>query len=76
MGAKELIAPGGTVTVEGYQNRGKLEEMRAERITAGGKTLHYTVSVFDSVIGDRDTEDGMLSQIVRDLDEAVEKSNP
>ena len=33
------IAPGKTVTVEGYPNREKKEEMRAERITAGGKTV-------------------------------------
>lgn len=33
------IAVGKTVTVEGYANREKKEEMRAERITAGGKTV-------------------------------------
>ena len=33
------IAVGKTVTVEGYPNRGKKDEMRAERITAGGKTV-------------------------------------
>ena len=33
------IAVGRTVTVEGYANREKREEMRAERITAGGKTV-------------------------------------
>ena len=33
------IAVGKTVTVEGYANREKREEMRAERITAGGKTV-------------------------------------
>ena len=37
--AKELLNPGGTATVEGYQNRGKPEEMRAERITVAGKTV-------------------------------------
>jgi hypothetical protein len=37
--ARELLKPGGNVTVEGYANRGKPEEMRAERITAGGKTV-------------------------------------
>ena len=37
--AKELLDPGGTATVEGYQNRGKPEEMRAERITVAGKTV-------------------------------------
>ena len=33
------IAVGKTVTVEGYANREKKEEMRAERITAAGKTV-------------------------------------
>ena len=33
------IAVGATVTVEGYANREKKEELRAERITAGGKTV-------------------------------------
>lgn len=33
------IAKGKTVTVVGYANREKAEEMRAERITAGGKTV-------------------------------------
>lgn len=33
------IAVGKTVTVEGYANRGKKEEMRAERITAGARTV-------------------------------------
>ena len=33
------IAKGKTVTVVGYANREKKEEMRAERITAGGKTV-------------------------------------
>ena len=37
--AKELLRPGASVTVEGYANRGKPEELRAERITAGGKTV-------------------------------------
>jgi len=37
--SKELIQPGRTVEVEGYVNRSKPEEMRAERITAGGKTV-------------------------------------
>jgi Family of unknown function (DUF6152) len=36
---KELLNPGGTATVEGYQNRGKPEELRAERITVSGKTV-------------------------------------
>ena len=30
---------GGTVTVVGYANREKPDEMRAERITSGGKTV-------------------------------------
>ncbi|HYC37470.1 MAG TPA: DUF6152 family protein [Usitatibacter sp.] len=33
------IAKGRTVTVVGYPNREKPEEMRAERITAAGKTV-------------------------------------
>ena len=37
--AKELLKPGAEASVEGYANRGKPEEMRAERITAGGKTV-------------------------------------
>jgi hypothetical protein len=37
--SKESLKPGGSVTVEGYQNRGKPEELRAERITADGKTV-------------------------------------
>ena len=37
--APAAIAAGQTVTVEGYPNREKAEEMRAERITAGGKTV-------------------------------------
>jgi hypothetical protein len=37
--SKEAIKPGASVTVEGYQNRSKPEEMRAERITADGKTV-------------------------------------
>ena len=36
---KAALKPGGSVTVEGYPNRDKPEEMRAERITAGGKTV-------------------------------------
>jgi Family of unknown function (DUF6152) len=35
---KGEIASGTTATVEGFPNRGKPEEMRAERITVGGKT--------------------------------------
>ncbi len=37
--AKDLLTPGGEATVEGYANRDKPEEMRAERITVGGKTV-------------------------------------
>jgi len=36
---KELLKPGTQATLEGYANRGKPEEMRAERITVGGKTV-------------------------------------
>lgn len=36
---KAEISKGKTVTVVGYQNRSKPEEMRAERITAAGKTV-------------------------------------
>ena len=36
---KEALKPGGTLSVEGYPNRDKPEEMRAERITANGKTV-------------------------------------
>jgi hypothetical protein len=35
---KAEIASGTTATVEGFPNRDKPEEMRAERITVGGKT--------------------------------------
>jgi hypothetical protein len=37
--AKDALKSGAAVTVEGYANRGKPEEMRAERIIAGGKTV-------------------------------------
>jgi hypothetical protein len=37
--SKDLLQPGTSVTVEGYANRGNPEEMRAERIIAGGKTV-------------------------------------
>ena len=37
--AKDMLKPGVTVTVEGYPNRNKPEEMRAERITVAGKTV-------------------------------------
>ena len=36
---KSALKPGGSVTVEGYPNRDKPEEMRAERITVNGKTV-------------------------------------
>jgi hypothetical protein len=36
---KEMLKTGATATVEGYPNRSKPEEMRAERITVAGKTV-------------------------------------
>jgi hypothetical protein len=36
---KEWLKPGATATVEGYANRNKPEEMRAERIIINGKTV-------------------------------------
>ena len=36
---KAMLQPGATATLEGYPNRSKPEEMRAERITVGGKTI-------------------------------------
>jgi len=36
---KDALKPGVTATVEGYANRSKPEEMRAERIMVGGKTI-------------------------------------
>jgi hypothetical protein len=36
--SQNMLKPGSTVKVMGYPNRGKPEEMRAERITASGKT--------------------------------------
>jgi len=36
---KEWLKPGVSATVEGYANRNKPEEMRAERITINGKTI-------------------------------------
>jgi hypothetical protein len=36
---KGALKPGATVTVEGYPNREKQEEMRAERISVQGKTI-------------------------------------
>ena len=37
--AKEMLKAGATASVEGYPNRNKPEEMRAERITIAGKTV-------------------------------------
>ena len=34
-----MLKPGGSAIVEGYANRNKPEELRAERITIGGKTF-------------------------------------
>jgi len=36
--SKDALKVGATATVEGYANRNKAEEMRAERITVAGKT--------------------------------------
>ena len=36
---KGALKPGALVTVEGYPNRDKPEEMRAERISINGKTI-------------------------------------
>lgn len=36
---KGALQPGATVTVEGYPNRTKDEELRAERIRVNGKTV-------------------------------------
>jgi hypothetical protein len=36
---KAALKPGARVTVEGYPNRDKPEEMRAERISVNGKTV-------------------------------------
>jgi hypothetical protein len=36
---KGALKPGASVTVEGYANRDKPEEMRAERIRVNGKTV-------------------------------------
>jgi len=37
--SKQALQRGENVSVEGYANRNKSEEMRAERISAGGKTV-------------------------------------
>ena len=36
---QDMLKPGAPATLEGYPNRNKPEEMRAERITVGGKTV-------------------------------------
>jgi hypothetical protein len=36
---KGMLKPGASVTVEGYANRDKPEELRAERIIVDGKTI-------------------------------------
>jgi hypothetical protein len=36
---KSALKPGTMASVEGYPNRDKPEELRAERITVGGKTV-------------------------------------
>jgi hypothetical protein len=36
---RELLKPGSEITVVGYPHRSEADEMRAERITAGGKTV-------------------------------------
>ena len=36
---RDMLKPGATVTIVGYPNRNKADEMRAERITVGGKTV-------------------------------------
>lgn len=36
---KDMLKVGTTATVEGYPNKGKPDEMRAERITVAGKTV-------------------------------------
>ena len=37
--SREALKVGATATVVGYPNRNKAKEMRAERITVGGKTV-------------------------------------
>ena len=37
--SREMLKPGAAASVEGYPNRSKPEEMRAERVTLGGKTV-------------------------------------
>ena len=37
--SREALKVGDTASVDGYPNRNKPDEMRAERITVGGKTV-------------------------------------
>jgi Family of unknown function (DUF6152) len=37
--SREMLKPGASAAVEGYPNRSKPEEMRAERISISGKTF-------------------------------------
>jgi Family of unknown function (DUF6152) len=37
--SKDMLKAGEKASVEGYPNRSKAEEMRAERISVGGKTI-------------------------------------
>jgi hypothetical protein len=37
--AKDMLKVGNEATVEGFPNKSKPDEMRAERITVGGKTI-------------------------------------
>jgi uncharacterized protein DUF6152 len=37
--SKQMLAPGGQASVEGYANRSRPDELRAERITIQGKTI-------------------------------------
>ena len=37
--SRDLLKPGTTVTIVGYPNRSKPDEMRAERITVDGRTV-------------------------------------
>jgi hypothetical protein len=37
--SRDMLKPGASAAVEGYPNRAKSEEMRAERISVGGKTF-------------------------------------
>jgi hypothetical protein len=36
---KGMLKPGASASVEGYANRNKPEELRAERISIGGKSF-------------------------------------